>query len=127
MQGIMMPAAPTLLIIDDSRVSRMMIKQLVASKHPDWNILEAADGEAGLQLCAENDIDYFSIDLNMPGIDGLKVIEQLQQNNSTRSMVLMTANIQEAIFKRALQLGASCIHKPITEESIGRMLEIFNG
>ena len=122
-----MPAAHTLLIIDDSRVSRMMIKQLVSSKQPNWNILEAANGEEGLELAAQNDIDFFSIDLNMPGIDGLEVIEQLQKSNGARSMVLMTANIQEAIFKRALKLGASCIHKPITEESIGRMLEIFNG
>ena len=122
-----MPAAHTLLIIDDSRVSRMMIKQLVSSKQPDWNILEAANGEEGLELAAQNDIDFFSIDLNMPGIDGLEVIEQLQKSNGACSIVLMTANIQEAIFKRALKLGASCIHKPITEESIGRMLEIFNG
>lgn len=122
-----MSTSHTLLIIDDSRVSRMMIKQLIASKHPDWNILEAADGEAGLRLAKENDINFFSVDLNMPGIDGLQVIEQLQQSNGTRSMVLMTANIQEAIFKRALQLGAACIHKPITEDSIDRMLEIFNG
>ncbi len=122
-----MPASKSLLIIDDSRVSRMMIKQLVSSKQPDWNILEAADGETGLKLAAENDINFFSIDLNMPGIDGLEVIEQLQKTHGSCSMVLMTANIQQAIFKRAMALGASCIHKPITEESIGHMLEIFNG
>ena len=117
----------TLLIVDDSRVSRMMIKSLVSSKHPDWEMIEAGNGEEGLAKAAENQITHFSIDLNMPGIDGLELIEQLQKSYPSSSMVLMTANIQAEIFKRAMALGASCIHKPITEESVDRMLEIFNG
>ena len=116
----------TLLIVDDSRVSRMMIKSLVLNKHPDWELIEAGSGEEGLEKAAENKITHFSIDLNMPGIDGLELIEQLQKSYASSSMVLMTANIQADIFKRAMSLGASCIHKPITEDSVSKMLEIFN-
>ncbi len=116
----------TLLIVDDSRVSRMMIKSLVFNKHPDWELIEAGSGEEALEKVADTRIDHFSIDLNMPGISGLDLIEQLQQSYSSSSMVLMTANIQADIFKQAMALGASCIHKPVTEESVDSMLEIFN-
>ena len=57
----------TLLIVDDSRVSRMMIGSIVKSKKPDWKLVEAANGEEALKKDEELDIDYYSIDLKYAG------------------------------------------------------------
>jgi len=121
-----MSNVPTLLVVDDSKVSRMMISSLVKDKHPSWIIIEARDGKEALEIAAGQLVNYFSIDLNMPGIDGIEVINRLKQKYTPSKMVLMTANIQDAVTKRANDLGAACVHKPITEQSIDKMLEVFN-
>jgi len=116
----------TLLIVDDSRVSRMMISMKVKARKPNWNLIEAEDGNIALKMAKENNIDFFSIDLTMPGIDGLEVIRQLQHKLLDSKLILMTANIQEAVRKEANILGATCIYKPVTDESIDQMLEYFS-
>jgi len=108
-----------ILVVDDSTVSRMMIKAKLVSLQPELEVLEAKDAHQALEVIQENpDIDYFSIDLNMPGMDGLELIEKLQNQFSSSQIALLTANIQEEIFKRAMKLGAACFNKPITEKVI---------
>ncbi|MCP3688497.1 MAG: response regulator [Gammaproteobacteria bacterium] len=117
----------TLLIVDDSKVSRIMIRGIVTKKEPGWNIVEADSAEEALEKAAQADIDFFSIDLNMPGTDGLEMITQLPERYTSTPKVLLTANIQDSIASRASELGATCIHKPVTEDSIDKMLKVFNG
>lgn len=67
-----------IMIIDDSRASRMMIKNIVNDQFKEWAVLEAANADEALRLCTENIPDYFSVDLNMPERDGLELIEILK-------------------------------------------------
>ncbi|MDH3355431.1 MAG: response regulator [Chromatiales bacterium] len=116
----------TIMIIDDSRVSRMMIKAMIASKHADWVVIEAGSGDEALTT-DETSIDFFSVDLNMPGIDGIELIEKLRPRFPEAKAALMTANIQDAIKQRCASLDIQNFNKPITEESVAAMLEYFNG
>ncbi|MEM0911760.1 MAG: response regulator [Pseudomonadota bacterium] len=111
------------LIVDDSRVSRMMIKALIVDKRPSWTILEAESGDAALSVCAEHHVDGLSIDLNMPGMHGLDLAKQIQEKYSHARMAVLTANIQEATHRRASELGIVCINKPISEEAIDKVIE----
>ncbi len=122
-----MSGKATLLIVDDSKVSRIMIRGIVTKKHPEWDLVEAGSSEEALEKAAQTDIDFFSIDLNMPGIDGLEMIAQLPDRYASTPKVLLTANIQDNIAHRATALDATCVHKPITEDSIDKMLKVFNG
>jgi len=121
-----MSAIPTMMIVDDSRVSRMMIKAIVKDKKPDWDIVEADCGEQALELCNGQDINYFSLDLNMPGMDGLELLEKLKPNNPKARFVLLTANIQKATHERAKKLDTACVNKPINDACISKILEYFN-
>lgn len=60
----------TLLITDDSRVARVMIRALTLAQHPDWLIAEAASGDEALQMLEHSIPDYCTMDINMPGISG---------------------------------------------------------
>ncbi len=122
-----MSKAKTLLIVDDSKVSRMMISQIVKKKHPDWKLVEASNGEEALEKSTALEIDYYSIDLNMPIMDGLELMMLLKDKSPPSHMTLMTANVQETVASQVQQLGANCVHKPITEESVSKMLSYFNG
>ena len=122
-----MSSSKTLMIIDDSKVSRMMIKAMISDKRPEFNILEASNADEAINLSKGISIDFFSVDYNMPGIDGLELISLLKKDFTDSKFSLLTANIQETTHIKAKGVGAKCINKPISEDSITEMLEHFDG
>lgn len=104
----------------------MMISAIIKQQQPDWSVLEASNSDEALAIISEQVIDYFSVDLNMPGQDGLELITSLKKSLPESKFALLTANIQEHTHKSAEDLGAACINKPITEASISQMLDYFN-
>ena len=106
------------LVVDDSRLSRMMIQKFILKEHPDWNIDEAADGQEALDKAADGDYQIFTIDFNMPGINGIEVAKTLRPKFPSAKIVLLTANVQDSIRRRAAAMGIDFIAKPITEEKI---------
>ena len=114
-----------ILVVDDSKVSRMMIRNLVAAKHADWEILEAASGEEALKIAAEQRPDMVTMDVNMAGISGFEAAHEIRRINSQTRIVLFTANVQDSTRRKATTLGVGFIKKPITEESVKQALEYF--
>jgi two-component system chemotaxis response regulator CheY len=115
----------TVLVVDDSRVSRLMVRQFVLSKAPDWHIIEAATGEDALTAVttlAPVQPHLILIDLNMPGMGGMAAAEQLRQNCPTTHISLLTANVQNATRQRANELGIGFMEKPITETRIHQLI-----
>lgn len=116
-----------ILIVDDSKVSRMMIKAIIKDLYPEWTILEAANTDEAIECSTNNPIDFYSVDLNMPGKDGLELIAILKPKKSDAMFALLTANIQPHVRNSAKELGAECFNKPITNTSVGEMLSYFHG
>lgn len=113
----------TILICDDSRISRMMIKAIVVDKKPNWLIIEADCGDDALAKTKDQAFDVATLDLNMPGMDGLELAGKLQQKYPNAAYALLTANIQDAIKQRAEALNLQFIAKPITEQKVGAYLD----
>jgi two-component system chemotaxis response regulator CheY len=112
----------TVLIVDDSRVSRLMARTYVLSKHPDWTIEEAATGEEALAKAQTQPPFTILMDVNMPGMGGLAATEQLRALLPDTPITLLTANVQDSTRRRAAELGARFIEKPITEARIHQLL-----
>lgn len=117
----------TVLIVDDSKVSRMMVSALLLELDGDLEQVQAECGDDALEVLKSTEVDYFSVDLNMPGMNGLELIEKLQPDYPTAKFSLLTANIQDSTAKCCEELGIKYTEKPVTEESIKEMLEYFNG
>lgn len=115
----------TLLVVDDSRVSRMMIRTLVLSKQPEWQILEAASGEEALNRFRENMPDYVTMDMNMPGMDGIEASGKIKQIYPATKVVLLTANVQDSSRQKAQALGIAFVAKPITLACIQQALDFY--
>lgn len=113
------------LVVDDSRVSRMLIKSLVLARFPHWTITEAASGEEALALGAGQRFDYCTMDINMPGMVGTDAAELLLKKQPALSVVLFSANIQESQQVRAAQLGVRFVAKPVTQKSVAVALTYF--
>lgn len=106
-----------LLIVDDSKLSRLMLRAIVEDTYPDSHIIEAATGdEAITQVEQHLEFDIAIVDYNMPGMNGLELYQQLQGQISRRA--LLTANIQPHIREEAEAMGVTFLNKPISEEVI---------
>jgi len=108
----------SVLITDDSRMSRMMLSTIIKDLHPDWVIETAEDGQAALDLTKTKSFDLFTIDFNMPGMNGLELAELLKPSFPNAKMALLTANIQDTIRNKAELIGVQFIAKPITVEKV---------
>lgn len=114
-----------LLIVDDSKVSRILIRTHILAQRPEWIISEAACGEDAIAL-ADNDLpDYCTMDINMPGISGTDAAEQILSKHASVRIVIFSANIQETHQDRARSLGTVLVAKPVTEKSIALALNYF--
>ncbi|MBR7801234.1 response regulator [Undibacterium fentianense] len=121
------PTIKKLLIVDDSKVSRMVIKARVKAIHPDWEILEANNGTEGIAVAEQHKPDFCTMDINMPGILGTEAAEHILKSVPSIRMVIFSANIQETFQDKANAMGAVFVAKPVTEKSIAEALRYFLG
>ena len=117
-----MENAKTVLVVDDSRVSRMMSRQFILSRHPGWQIEEAANGEEAIEKARGLTPFLILMDVNMPGMGGMAAAEQLRTLYPEVHISMLTANVQDATRNRATALGVGFLEKPITESRIHQLL-----
>lgn len=89
-----------LLIVDDSKVSRMIIRARVQAVYPDWEILEACNGAEGIAAAHQYLPDFCTMDINMPGMLGTEAAEQILKELPNIRVVIFSANIQETFQER---------------------------
>ena len=118
---------PRLLIVDDSRVSRMMIRARVQALQPDWAVDEAASGDEALAMVGQSAPDFVTMDVNMPGLNGFDAADRLHQLAPGTRIVMLTANVQESSRVRAEALGVQFVQKPITDASMLQVIAHFTG
>ncbi|MES2318816.1 MAG: response regulator [Pseudomonadota bacterium] len=121
-----MSQTTTVLVVDDSRVSRMMARQFILSAQPGWIVEDAATGEEALDRVKSLCPTLILIDVNMPGIGGLAAAEQLRTLCPQAHISLVTANVQNATRNRAAELGIGFMEKPITEARIHALIGALN-
>src|SRR6516225_8370038 len=105
-------AADKILIVDDERLVRWSLRQ----KCEEWGYqaVEAEAGEPALKLVQQESPDLVLLDVRMPDLSGLEVLEQLRKNGDARAVIMITADPQVDDVKAALKLGAyDFIGKPL--------------
>lgn len=122
-----MSAIKTVLVIDDSRLSRIMSTRFILSKHSAWRVDGAESAEEALARASTECPYLILLDVNMPGMGGLAAAPLLQQAHPEAHIVLLTANVQDATRRRADELGIGFLEKPILEKSIHQLLDRLEG
>jgi CheY-like chemotaxis protein len=108
----------SVLLVDDSKFARLLVKTFISSNFADWEIDEAEDASKALEMVDTKTYDYMLVDFNMPGMNGLELSEKLRGRFPDAVVALLTANIQQEIQNKAESLGIDFIAKPPTEEKI---------
>jgi CheY-like chemotaxis protein len=93
------------LIVDDSRLARLMLRKALPPELGS-DIIEASDGEEALRCIATNDVDLMLLDLTMPDRDGYQVLKALQDSGQTPPTIVVSADSQTMAAERVIQLGA---------------------
>ena len=88
---------------DDQGIARLLQKRL---ERMGYEIDLAPNGEVGLELSVTNQYDGIIVDYNMPGLDGLQVIERLAQNAAMPPTIMLTGTGNEQVAVEALKRGA---------------------
>lgn len=114
-----------LLIVDDSRLSRLMIRTFTLASRPQWIILEAASGDEARVIADRDEPDFITMDINMPGMPGTDAAELILTKHPAMRVAIFSANIQEIQRNRANELGARFVPKPVTEKTVLQAIEHF--
>ena len=108
----------TLLIVDDSKFQRTVLKEML---HEKFQLLEAASGEECLEIMTHNSsvIDMVLLDIVMTGIDGFEVLRRRQQMEAFKNIpvIILTTSTSISFQTEAFELGADeFIVKPVDPE-----------
>ena len=102
----------TILIIEDKIRIRFLLKDYLLSE--GFSVIEACDGEEGLMAFKNNNVDLILLDIMMPKIDGLTVLENIR-TVSDIPIILLTAKSQEEDKLYGYDIGADdYITKPFS-------------
>lgn len=117
-----MTDSKTVLVVDDSRVSRLMARQFILTRQPGWLVEEAATGEEALAKVQSMSPILILVDVNMPGMGGLAAAGHLRAMCPDAHISLLTANVQNGTRNRATEMGIGFMEKPITEARIHALM-----
>ncbi len=117
------------LIVEDSPMMRQLLV-FAMSRVKNMAITEADDGVEALKMLAGAKFDIVITDINMPIMDGLKLVKRIRSDavHSNVPIVIITTEGAEEDRQRALQLGANAyITKPIqAPQVISKVKELLN-
>ncbi len=106
-----------LLIVDDEPLIREGLRTLLDWRAMGWEIVgEAENGQTGMEAILALQPDLAIVDIRMPRMDGLTMVEQLRQAGSRCRIILLTAYSDFRLARQAIELGVEAyVLKPIDE------------
>lgn len=108
------PKAPRLLVVDDNDDNRNLLSRRLKSK--GYQVDLAADGPSALEACAKVAYDAILLDVMMPGMSGIEVLEELRAKHAKTELavIMATAKNDSVSVVDALKRGANdYVTKPI--------------
>ena len=108
------------LLVDDHAIVRNAIRQLIEDQTDDFAIAgEAADGHEALQMGKSGEWDIVLLDINLPKMNGIKVLEEIKQVKPDLPVIILSSHTEAEYGAVAIAKGAACyIEKAKTDKLI---------
>ena len=111
-----------ILVIDDDARDRGLLVSVLEER--GYEVILADNGETGLVLCDWRTPDAVVLDLNMPGMDGRSILQQLRILHPTLPVVVFSGLKTDEIEQEMLNHGATaCIQKAFSLHQLGSALQ----
>jgi CheY-like chemotaxis protein len=114
--------AYNILVVDDSKLARMVVAKALSAVHPDWTRVEASNADEAVAAVNGTNIEVTLLDFNMPGRDGLALAAELRALYPMMPMAVVSANNQAEIVARARAIDATFLAKPLTNDALAAFL-----
>ena len=116
-------AQKQVLVIEDSTETQQLLAELVLEPN-DYRSLAALDGEEGLRLAIEERPDLIILDMKLPKMDGLEVLQALRERNINIPVIFTTVAESAELVVQAFRLGArDYVMKPFAPDEMLEAIE----
>lgn len=118
---------PNILVVEDSPTMRQLISFAI-KRVANSRVFEATDGVDALKKLSSERIDLILADINMPVMDGLKLVSLVRGNPTYKDIpiIIITTEGAEEDRKRALAIGANAyLPKPIQTQELIKLVNGF--
>ena len=118
---------PTILVVEDSPAMRQLLS-FALRRIPESKVIEATDGVDALKKLSSETIDIIIADINMPIMDGIKLLSLVRGNASFKDIpvIIVTTEGAEEDRKKALAIGANdYLTKPIQTQELIRLVSRY--
>ncbi|HTR45158.1 MAG TPA: response regulator [Thermodesulfovibrionales bacterium] len=118
---------PNILVVEDSPTMRQLLS-FAMKRIPNTKVIEATDGVDALKKLSSEKVDIILADINMPVMDGLKLVSLVRNNPLYKDIpvIIITTEGAKEDRERAMALGANgYIPKPIQTQELIKMVNTF--
>jgi two-component system sensor histidine kinase/response regulator len=116
-----MPEQATVLVVDDEIGPRESLRAILK---PDYQVLVAAEGEQAVRVIEQEPVDIVLLDLRMPGLSGIQVLEKIKAIDPDIEVILVTGYASYETLLEALHLRAfDYIPKPFNVPHVREMVK----
>ena len=98
-----MPEQPTVLVVDDEVGPRESLRAILK---PDYQVLVAAEGEQAVHVVEQKPVDVVLLDLRMPGLSGMRVMEKIKAIDPAIEVIVVTGYASYESVLEGLRLHA---------------------
>lgn len=120
---------PNIMVVEDSPTMRQLIT-FTLKRMPGYNVVEAVDGMDAFKKLSKEPFDLILADINMPVMDGLKLVGLLRNDSRYRKtpIIMITTESTEEDRKKAMAVGATAyLSKPIQTQDLLKIVQEFLG
>ena len=111
------------LVVDDSSTIRKMLSMMLSDMNFDV-VATASSGEEGIKLYEEHKPNFVTMDVNMPGINGMETLKRIRDNHKDANILMVTSRGDDLLVKESIKYGAKgYILKPLNLEKIKKSLQ----
>jgi CheY-like chemotaxis protein len=119
-----------ILVIDDSATTRGLLRRALQQVCPDCVVREASDGKSAIHELALGKVDLITSDLEMPGMDGHRLLDTLRSNPLLRRkkvLVFSSSITPDLKAKFSDNPNVSFLSKPASNEEIAQAIQGLMG
>ena len=123
---MIVPQDLQILLVDDSKSLRVLLKSALRGLRMNLEIVEAGNGEEAIRSYKTRPSDIVLLDIKMPGITGIEVLQRLKALDPYAFVVMLTSNKTNDWVIKAKNLGANgYIAKPFRSDKLLRVFKDY--
>ena len=118
----------SVLVVDDARFMRLLLKEILISTIPSVNVIEASNTTSAIEMYNKERPDLVTMDINLPSTDGITCMKEILKINPHAKVIMVSGIDQKQPMETAMNSGAlGYVTKPFNKiKLISKVKEILD-